>query len=708
MTYKKLPPVNDEKYLEVPHFPNRFYAAVFRLWETVPAERIAKALETSVEVINKAASDMGLPQQKFTEKWAKLGYITTLRNSWHILPYDQLLVLLDWDEDMLATRLKEDDFLDIKFGRFKPKCDKVVFEQLDDCQKKQLSEIKKIMESNFSNMFCGCEPFSFFDGSKSDYKFNKSDNLRMIYSYCGLYETVLDNDIDISFPDSLLEKYSSVGINAVWLPVVLYKIVPFPFDESYSKGWQKKIENLKKLIKKAAKYDLNVYLYLNEPRCMPNLFFENHPELMGKTVDKNSALCTSVPAVMDYLRYAVRTLCEYVPDIGGFFCITASENLTHCKSQRQGTVCERCKDVPEYKLISQVVSAISEESRKVNPDIRTIAWAWAWDTIMSKEDIKRCIDLIPKEVIIQCHSENQKEYVIGGVKGSVADYSMSIPGPAPLSEYIWNYAKSNGHEVSAKVQVNCTWECSTLPFLPVFDLIREHMTGLKKVDVDHIMLSWTLGGYPSINLLIAASCLEDSSEEKYDLLLKQEYGEYAEVVKKAATQFSKAFREFPFHIKGVYRGPQNPGPSNLLYEKSSGFEATMTCFSYDDLDGWRSIYPADIYVNQYKKLRDGWKKGLEIIENMPDCLFKQVSLGGYALFNSCYLQSEYIYNRENGDKKYLSELVSEEEKMALLMYELMQKSSLFGFEASNHYYYNKGMLAEKVINCEYLKNRFSK
>ena len=44
----------------------------------------------------------------------------------------------------------------------------------------------------------------------------------------------------------------------------------------------------------------------------------------------------------------------------------------------------------------------------------------------------------------------------------------------------------------------------------------------------------------------------------------------------------------------------------------------------------------------------------------------------------------------------------EEEKNALKMYALMQKCNLFGFEAANHYYYSKGMLAEKVINCRYI------
>jgi len=562
------------------------------------------------------------------------------------------------------------------------------------------------MNMHFSDIFNGSIPFDFFD--KSDNKQIPVNNggLRLIYSYFGLYASVLENDISLSYPDALLNMYRSSGVNAIWLPVVLYQMVPFPFDETYSIGWEHRQKRLNELIDKASQYGIKVYLYLNEPRSMPLHFFEKHPELKGRATDMYASMCTGNPAVIQYLRDAVRMLCEAAPDLGGFFTITCSENLTHCKSRKEGTECQRCKEVPVAQLVSEVLCAISEESRKVNPDIQTIAWTWAWDDYMTKEEIKQCIDQLPEEVIIQCNSETRKEYTIAGITGKVDDYSMSIPGPGPMAEYIWNYAKSKNHEICAKVQVNVTWECSTLPFLPVFDLIRKHMTGLKNANVDHLMLSWTLGGYPSVNLKVASSCLEDPCEEKYISLLTDEFGEYAEKVKKAASLFSDAFREFPFHIRTLYKGPQNAGPSNLLYAKPCGFKATMTCYAYDDIEIWRSAYPKEVFISQLKKLCDIWQKGLEEISAMPDCDFKRAALGGYALFYSSYLQSEFIYKRDSKDYDYLINLISEEKKTALLMYELMQKSNLFGYEAANHYYFNKAMLAEKVINCEHLTEFF--
>ena len=442
---------------------------------------------------------------------------------------------------------------------------------------------------------------------------------------------------------------------------------------------------------------------------MPNDFFEKRPELLGRRGGQYSALCSSNVEVMKYLRYAVRTLCEGVPGLGGFFTITCSENLTHCKSSMEGEECPVCRDVPIYKLISDVVGAIYEESSAVDKNIQTVAWTWAWDDYMSDDEIKKCIDLLPREVVIQCNSEAKHDFVRGGVKGKVRDYSISVPGPADYAKNIWEYASKRGHGVSAKVQVNCTWECSTLPYLPVFDLIREHMSGLSASGVDHLMLSWTLGGYPSVSLKIASDCLSDGSEESYDRLLKSEYGEYAEAVKLSAREFSRAFKEFPFELLSLYMGPQNAGPSNLLHEEKSGFSATMTCYAYDDLDYWRAQYPREVYRDQYAAICKGWEKGLDIIKSMPENHeYRVISEAAYTIFRSSYLQIAYIMARDAGDKKTMLDAIAEEGQLAKRLARAMSRLPEIGYEAANHYYYNRGMLAEKVISCDYLSDSLKK
>lgn len=703
-----LPPIKQDKELALSHFPNNLYAAVFRLWETVDSHKIAYALDISHERVLEIADQMGLPSQKHNVKWETQGYITTIKNSWHILTYEQLLKALGWTKDKLALILKEDDFLSVKLGHFKPYCKEIRDVPLNDKQKEQLKKIKATMQESFSGLFTGKQPFDFFEPTTDTLPFmNTADGLRIIYSFCGLYSGVLDNDISISYPEEMLKSYCQMGINAIWLPAILYQVTEFPFDKSYSVGYEKRQERLRALIALADKYGIKVYLYLNEPRSMPISFFDKHPGLLGKYNDMYGALCTSEPGVLEYVENAVESLCRALPGLGGFITITMSENLTHCKSRREGTECEKCKNVPVGKLISDVIHAITKGSGKVDKNIRTIVWSWAWNGYMSQEEIKECIRSLPRDVIIQSNSEALKPFVIGGVEGFVQDYSISIPGPGDVAKSVWSAAKEAGLEIAAKVQINNTWECSTVPFLPVFDLIREHMTGLGNEGIRHLTLSWTLGGYPSINLKVASECLIDPSEEKYEKLLLEEYGEYAPTVKKAAKLFSDAFREFPFHKTNIYNGPQNSGPANLLFEKPTGLSSTMTGFAMDDLDMWRAIYPRDIYRSQLKALGEKWETGLEAIKDMPECEFTQMAYAGYALFKSSYYQTDFIMSRDEKNTERMAEIALEEKKLAILMYELMNKNPRIGFEAANHYYFNKGMLAEKAICCDYIEEKFN-
>ncbi len=706
----ELPPIKNIDLPDLGYFPNSFYAAVFRLWETVPADRIAAALEVSCDVVKKAAEAMGLPPQQHTDIWDKRGYITTIKNAWHILPYNQLVKALGWSEERLANALKEEDFLCVKLGNYKPRLEQVKYTELTPEQMVKLDTIKTIVTENLKSFSECAAPFDFFttDNSFEGGVTSDTNGLRMIYSYCGLYGNVLEQDISLSYPESLLKMYSDAGVNAIWLPVVLYQMVPFPFDEHYSKGYELRQERLRQLIKTADKYGIKVILYLNEPRCMPLVFFDEHPQLLGTTRDQYGALCSDRPEVLEYLKYAVRTLCESVKGIGGFFAITCSEYLTHCKSNMCITPCKRCEGKSTGGLISEILTAIYNESTAVDKNIKTIAWTWAWTDFMSIDEIKECISSLPKGIIIQTNSEAKSKFTIGGISGEVDDYSMSIPGPSDLAKVIWQHAVECGHEVSAKVQVNDTWECSTVPYIPVFDLIREHMTGLKECNVKHLMLSWTLGGYPSINLKIASECLKDPSPESYKNLLKQNYGEYAELVEKASSVFSSAFREFPFHIDSLYQGPQNGGPANLIYHKPTGINSTMTGYTFDDIDSWRSIYPREVYVSQFKKLYEGWRQGIELIADMPECEFKDVSYGVYSVFSSSYNQSAFVMARESGDTAEILRIAEEEKGNAKLMLDLMCKSSLFGYEAANHYYFNKTNLLEKLINCNYVINEIQK
>ncbi len=675
--------------IPMPHFPTKHQAFIFRAHEYIPAAKIARILGTTEENVRCAAEEMGLPLQDPDNLWLEKGYITIIRRMWHILPYEQLLDLLETDEETFAVTLREDDFLDVKLGQ-KPACDPVVWRELTKEERERTREIAEIMQDVPLD---GVPPFRFrYDLPVLELSGASHFETRMIYAFSGLYQNPFDVDSRSFCPDEMLEAYSKLGVNAVWTQGILFRLTQFPFAPELSDGWEKRLSNLADFSQRLAGYGMKLFLYINEPRSMPAAFFEKYPDLKGHTFSEDKiCLCTSTPEVREYLESGIETICRAAPDMGGFFTITRSENPTNCYSHAEISgrkcTCPRCSGMTEAVVIADTIGCYRRGADRVNPDIKVIAWSWGWDHLA-----EGIIEKLPERVILQCQSELSVPFEIGGVKGTVRDYSMSIPGPGETARREWAAAKKRGLETSAKVQINTTWEGSTVPALPVYPLIEKHMKALREEGVRHLMLSWTLGGYPSRNIAHAAKYFTEFCAME----------EESENIRRAVDVFADAFREYPFHIGTLYSGPQNAGPSNLLYEKPTGYRATMTCFAYDDLESWRAIYPVDVFENQYAKLCARWKEGLEFLKDEPDCETVIMAKAAYCLYSSSLSQIRFIRAREGGDRETMLTCVREEIETARTMLELMNKDASIGFEAANHYYFSKGQIAEKIINCEYM------
>ena len=86
--------------------------------------------------------------------------------------------------------------------------------------------------------------------------------------------------------------------------------------------------------------------------------------------------------------------------------------------------------------------------------------------------------------------------------------------------------------------------------------------------------------------------------------------------------------------------------------------------------------------------------------NMDDLL--SVAKASYCHFRSTYLQICFVRRRNAGDKAAMKAIVTEEMALAEELLAVMRADSRIGFEASNHYYYTRNSLMEKVFNCRRL------
>jgi hypothetical protein len=706
-----------------PHFPNVLYAVVWRNWPLVPTAILAKTLKTSPERVLEIGKSMGLAEPPVIDsERRRRSYITVIRRSWHLLPNEQIRELLEWDEEKFQFIYREDDFLYVKLGP-KPNCPPVAWKEPTDATKAAVALIKKSVRETFPDggVEGPAKPFDFIkklsampEAPQAVPRTKKEIpwSPRFCYSYFALYgDPLLEEDLD-PYPDGYLARLAASGVNGVWLQGVLSKLVPFPWDEKQSRDHERRLANLQKLCERAKKHGIGVYLYLNEPRTQPVTFFKNRPNLKGVTQGTHATLCTGQPEVRRWLAESVANICRKAPDVAGFFTITASENLTNCWSHHKGHECERCKSRQPAEVFAEVIAEFDRGIKSAGGKQKLIAWDWGW----KDQDALGTIARLPKSAILQSVSEWDMPITRGGVKSVVGEYSLSEVGPGPRATRHWKAAKEAGLQISAKIQANCTWELSSVPWIPCVEQTAKHAVNLRKVGINAIQLGWTLGGHPSPNLDVVAEVASDPNVTADEAMLRvaeRTFGkEAAPTVVQAWKDCSKGMREFPYHIGTVYSGPQQMGSANLLYLKPTGRKATMVCYPWDDLDSWRQVYPAEVFAQQFSKVSQGFMEGHERLSKSEFRTQSRVReeihimMAAAEHFDSAQIQTNFISVRPRTPEVQF--WISRGRAAAIRLYHLQQQDSRIGFEATNQYYYLPIDLMEKVVNCDHLLRELKK
>ena len=692
----------------LPHFPTRWQAVLWRNRGMVPPERLAAVLKTSVDELREAAEMLGLPSDLETDPaWIRRGYLTIIRNNWHLLSYEQLLDLLSWTPERLAHSLREEDFLWLKLGRGKPVCPPVCWTRLTEEEKKKTQLIRSRLERHFPAGIPKRKEkvFSFLHDilvltpvvSRENFSFNF---IAPYSATCG--DIFCDDD---PLPDVLLERYAAMGIQGIWIHAVLYLLVPIPGAEEFSVGWRER----------RIKYGLKIYLYLNEPRALPLPFFERKPDWAGLDLPllNTKTICTArSPEPLQWLEFAMHEVWDAVPYLGGAFCITMSENPTNCHYRAHSYECPFCKNILPAQIIADVLSAMERGMHAVAPESRLIASTWGWQRVdRCSPDIPDDVEFsgeimsrLSKSIHIAAVSENSLNLHIGGVNSRLGDYSISQVGPSEKSQAVWRKAREYHLSVVAKVQLNNSWELAAVPWLPVPNLVQEHLQNLKREGISGLMLSWTHGGYPGGNLELLRATPEEIAATRFS-------AKNAEKVCRAWRQFSDAFRQFPFCKELLYLGPTNRGPGNRFYLKPTHRHATMLWFPYDNLKAWRGLYPETVFERQFSLLLEKWEDGINTLgEVSPQTAvektnfeeLKRISAAAECHFRSTFRQIKFIRAREQNDYSEMKQLLADEIITVKKLLSLVCCDSKLGFEASNHYFYSVNDLLEKLLSCEHL------
>lgn len=702
-------------------FPDRMSAYVWRNWGLVEKRLLAEVVGATATDLTDVAVQMGLQANPVVlPEWKTKGYITVLRRNWHLLPYGQLTKLLGKTREELRFCLQEDDFLWVKLGQVKPRCDELRWNNGEVAKGRRARErIASILKKEGVDPGAAEEPrFSFLNELLAENPhwrpkaFASAFNRRALFSYCSDFgDPLLDPNVG-SYPEGLLQKLADRGINTIWLHVVLRTLTTDPKYPEFGRGAAERVANLNTLVKRAAKYGIGVLLYCNEPRAMPDSFFRASPEreaIRGARGFQGYSICLGTEEGKRWFTSAIRQLFGNVPGLAGLSVTTASENQTNCASHGKQDTCPHCRGRKTRDIlvetISMIVTAVHETAPKAFVKVST----WAWP----EEDVSWILCHVPKTgVSISATSEGGKEIVRGGVRSKVGEYSISAGGPSERSKARWTQARKTGLGATAMTLSGGTWEFSVIPSLPTMDLLAEHAFQLKEFGVDDVFLSWSVGCYPAVNQLVFTDMRKEdrSPADVLDRVAAFAYGKAAvPAVRAAWTAFSDGFREYPFAAQVVYRCPVHMGPANPLYAKPTGYASTMVGFPYDDLDGWRAFYPADVFIEQMEKVGDGFEKGCALWKDVLGGLSGEArraaerELGTYRAarlhFRSVCDQARFIIARDSGDRTEMRRIAAREAETAKELLSLVRRDSRIGYECSNHYFYTRQDLIEKILCC---------
>ena len=376
----------------------------------------------------------------------------------------------------------------------------------------------------------------------------------------------LMDDVDY-YPDGYLERLRRDGVNGLWITVEFLDLAEtrfFPRDPNANR----RLAKLARTVEKCGRYGIKVWIFALEPKWLK----EDHPFRkanpgMFVQRDYHFAMCPELPEVREYLEASARDIFTRVPGLGGFMGITHGEDITSCFSY-SGRGCPRCSGQPRWRMHNDIVSAILRGARAGNPDARVISWFYQPEARTKRPGwVQECVAHLPEGVTLMYNFESGllvkqlDRWRVGG------DYWLSQPGPgdpfAALS------AASGRGKVAAKIQMACSHEDATVPYIPVPGLLWRKFRAMRDCGVETAMLSWYFGNYPCLMSRAAWRLAHEDFSDGEDAFLRrlasEEWGGQAEGAVRLWKAYADAYSHYPVSNYMQYYGPYHAGVAWALY-----------------------------------------------------------------------------------------------------------------------------------------------
>jgi len=170
---------------------------------------------------------------------------------------------------------------------------------------------------------------------------------------------------------------------------------------------------------------------------------------------------------------------------------------------------------------------------------------------------------VPENVILQFNFES------GGVKEQLGkprtggDYWLSYVGPSESFQKIAQSTTAAESQLSAKIQVGCSHEVATIPFVPVPGLLYRKYQKMRELGVSSVMQCWYFGNCPgTMNKAAGMLAAEEFKNGEKDFLTRlalPDWGRHADAVVSAWMAFADGYSNYPLSNAFQYYGPMHDG-----------------------------------------------------------------------------------------------------------------------------------------------------
>lgn len=434
----------------------------------------------------------------------------------------------------------------------------------------------------------------------------------------------LEQDEDY-YPDEYLNKLAHCGMNGIWVAGLLSRMVatrslPEVGPEAH------RLETLKRLCAKAARYGIKVYLFCMEPRAMPrdHPVFAAHPEIRGAA---GQSLCVSTPLVQQYIRELMRELFTAVPELGGVINIFNGERITTCWwDQKYVQTCPRCRERTQLAVLTDDLNCFMQGIRQASATGKFIAWDCGADRTPNFSLFLK--DLHP-DVVWMGNFEHDGYKIVDGKRVEIHEYSLSFVGPSEPFAAVAQASVRAVRQVYAKWQIGNTYELSSVPYIPVPQVVYDKLAAAQTLHVSGAMIGWIIGGYPSLMLKAAGEASFAPLVPRDQALhrLAALYGDptQAEVFVRAWERFSVSFHQYLCSPHVFYYGPITRCPSYQLHlEQESqlaepynwGITRIRQKQPYEDkFARWLGPFTAEELIRSFRQMGDQWMQGLSVLSS---------------------------------------------------------------------------------------------